>query len=259
MTELSVSILGYEPKLEENVDNIFKIIKQGVNTIHIDIMRKKFIKDKNTFVYNSLKRIYDEFSDYITCFDYHIMSYNPHSMIKIIKKIIPKEKRINHYITIPIEAYRSESLGKYYDKEKDLLNTEYDAVNKQLGVQISKTLKSIQKSGFKSGISLEPNTSIDNLTDNILLSTDLILIMSVSSGKGGQDYIQKITEKIEKVGELKKFYPNIKLSVDGGIKKETINYPIMAGADFVVIGSAITKEQDLEKVTNEFLDMLRYK
>ncbi|MCM1160451.1 MAG: ribulose-phosphate 3-epimerase [Roseburia sp.] len=104
---------------------------------------------------------------------------------------------------------------------------------------VKETIEKIRGYGKKAGISLNPDTPISAIEPYLAL-VDLILVMSVNPGFGGQKYIEGSTEKI---AQLRKLVDERKLgaviSVDGGIKKENVQKVLVAGADVVVAGSAV--------------------
>src|SRR6185295_12520054 len=94
-------------------------------------------------------------------------------------------------------------------------------------------LAEIKKMGFKTGIAINPDTSINVLKD---ISADQYLIMGVVPGKQGQSFI---ADTINRVAELRKLLPNAIIEVDGGINMGNIKQVAQAGTDLIVAGSAI--------------------
>ena len=104
---------------------------------------------------------------------------------------------------------------------------------------VAQTLAKIRSLGAKPGISLRPKTNVSAL-EPYLKSVDLILVMTVEPGFGGQEFMP---EMLEKVRALRSRFSGL-ISVDGGINLETGRKAALAGADVFVAGSAIFKEQD---------------
>lgn len=107
----------------------------------------------------------------------------------------------------------------------------------------------IKSKNIKAGISIKPNTSIDEIKDYLDL-VDLVLVMSVEPGYGGQKYLDSATHKIN---ELKAYNGKFKIEVDGGINDETIKN--VTSCDMVVVGSYITNgdyETQIKKIKNNF-------
>lgn len=90
----------------------------------------------------------------------------------------------------------------------------------------------------KAGISIKPKTSVDKI-ENYLSKVDLVLVMTVEPGYGGQKIIPECVEKVSELVELRRKHNlNFKISVDGGVNENTIQSVIDAGADVIVSGSA---------------------
>ena len=110
-------------------------------------------------------------------------------------------------------------------------------VHKEVCGHLDKTLSSIKNTGCKAGISINPGTDISGL-EYVLDKIDLILVMSVNPGFGGQKFINSSIQKIEKIKELVKNF-NIDIEVDGGIDDKTSTLVKNAGANILVSGSFI--------------------
>lgn len=120
---------------------------------------------------------------------------------------------------------------------------------------IKETIKDIHDRGLKAGLSIKPNTPVETLRP-YLDDLDLILIMSVEPGFGGQKYIETSTEKIKETRKLiNESGRDIRLSVDGGIKLDNVSMVLEAGADTIVAGSSIYKG-DIEKNIKDFKNLL---
>ncbi len=104
---------------------------------------------------------------------------------------------------------------------------------------LDRTVHAILEAGCKAGVVLNPSTSLHAL-DYILQDIDMVLLMSVNPGFGGQSYIPKITEKIRALRRLidEKNLP-VDIEVDGGIKTDNLETVLEAGANVIVAGSAI--------------------
>lgn len=104
---------------------------------------------------------------------------------------------------------------------------------------LHRTIQKIKSLGVKAGVSLNPATSISTLED-ILPELDMVLIMSVNPGFGGQSYIDGCTDKIRRLKQMiDERGLNIDIQVDGGIKADNVAVVLEAGANIVVAGSAI--------------------
>ncbi len=114
-------------------------------------------------------------------------------------------------------------------------------VHPEAGPHVHRTLQLIRSFGKKPGVVLNPGTPIDAV-DNVLDLVDLILIMSVNPGFGGQSFITSQLKKIEAAANrIAKSGRTIALEVDGGITPETAKQAINAGADVLVAGTAVFK------------------
>lgn len=104
---------------------------------------------------------------------------------------------------------------------------------------LDSTLRHIREAGMKAGVAINPATPL-SAVEEILGLVDMVLIMTVNPGFGGQKYIPYTTEKIRRLKEmLKERNLNIDVQVDGGISKDTMNEVLDAGANILVMGSAI--------------------
>ena len=138
-----------------------------------------------------------------------------------------------HLMISPVHKY----IKSYAQAGADIITIHPEATN-----NLSKSIKEIKRFKKKVGISLNPNSSI-NLITKYLDKIDLVLIMSVYPGFGGQKFMPKVLSKIEKLKKLKEKY-NFKfdIEVDGGINFSNSKSVIMAGANILVSGTTIFKE-----------------
>ena len=105
------------------------------------------------------------------------------------------------------------------------------------------TISLIKNKGKKVGVSVNPDTDIPD--KSLLKDVDLVLVMSVNPGFGGQKYIEAVNKKIENL--LKIRYENdlgFEIQVDGGINKDNINNVVKSGADIIVVGNAVFGAED---------------
>ena len=117
-------------------------------------------------------------------------------------------------------------------------------VHQEATPHLHRTIQQIHDLGIKAGVSINPSTSVRTL-DEIISDVDLILVMSVNPGFGGQSYIHSCTNKIRKVREmLDDRGVSADLEVDGGVNVDTVNEVISAGANAFVAGSAIFNDKN---------------
>lgn len=128
----------------------------------------------------------------------------------------------------------------YIDKMSDLSNIEYITIHLEIERDIKKILTQIKLYGFKAGLSIKPNTNI-NLLLPYLDYIDLLLVMTVEPGYGGQSFLPSSSKRLEEIKKITREY-NIKLEVDGGINNITIKK--VPQADIAVVGSYITNSDD---------------
>lgn len=128
----------------------------------------------------------------------------------------------------------------YIDKMSDLSNIEYITIHLEIERDIKKILTQIKLYGFKAGLSIKPNTDI-NLLLPYLDYIDLLLVMTVEPGYGGQSFLPSSSKRLEEIKKITREY-NIKLEVDGGINNITIKK--VPQADIAVVGSYITNSYD---------------
>jgi ribulose-phosphate 3-epimerase len=134
---------------------------------------------------------------------------------------------------------------------KDFANAGADIItfHPEATTDVSKTIKLIRDQNKKVGISLKPKSKID-LIQNYLKEIDLVLIMSVEPGFGGQKFMPEVLEKTKTVRDLiNKQNLNVDVEIDGGINFENCSKAKKAGANILVSGSTVFKENkgDLKK------------
>ena len=124
---------------------------------------------------------------------------------------------------------------------------------------LDRTLEAIRSKGIKAGVALCPATPL-NVLDYVWNKMDMVLLMTVNPGFGGQKYIPEMTEKIAKLrAEIGKRGLDIDIEVDGGINDRTIRTVLDAGANVCVAGSAVFGENIGENVKKYLAVMAEYK
>ena len=109
---------------------------------------------------------------------------------------------------------------------------------------LHRSLQKIKSSGMKAGVALNPHTPITNLTD-IIKEIDLVCLMSVNPGFGGQSFIENTFEKVKELKELiEKSNTTCLIEIDGGVTNENSTKLIKCGADVLVAGNYIFKASD---------------
>ncbi|MBR5314300.1 MAG: ribulose-phosphate 3-epimerase [Clostridia bacterium] len=112
---------------------------------------------------------------------------------------------------------------------------------------VSEVLDKIHSLGIKTGLSIKPNTPVKDIAP-YMDKVDMLLIMSVEPGFGGQSFIPASLDKIREAREL---YPTLDIEVDGGINADNINEVVKAGANIIVAGSAVFGKEDVKKAIAE--------
>ena len=182
------------------LDDIKKFEKSGVDMLHLDVMDGQFVPEI-TYGQPVIRSIRKLTS---LPFDVHLMVENPELQIESFAKCGAD------WITFHLEA----------------------------GVHAHRIVQHIHELGKKAGVSIVPSTPISAL-EELLEYVDIILVMTVNPGYGGQTLIPSCVRKIQELKRIReeKGY-NFKISVDGGVNSETLKTVAEAGADIIVSGSA---------------------
>lgn len=135
-------------------------------------------------------------------------------------------------------------------------NTEYITVHAEACTHINRTLQHIKSKGVKAGVALNPGTPLSVL-DYVLEDADMILVMSVNPGFGGQKFIPPVLRKASELVKLREERNlDFEIEIDGGANLDNLKQITDAGVSIVVAGSSVFKADDIEKRTAEFTDML---
>lgn len=193
-----------------------EIKKAGVKNLHLDVMDGNFVPN---------------------------ISYGP----KIISDI---KKGTDFILDAHLMINEPENLIEEFSKA----GSDYITIHPESTIHLHRQISLIKSFGKKAGVSLNPSTPLSYL-DYVIDDIDLILIMSVNPGFGGQSFIPKILDKIKETKELIGDR-DIILEVDGGVKLDNLKDIIDAGADMVVVGSAVFDGKDPRKNAEEFLEIL---
>lgn len=185
--------------------------KTNIDYIHLDIMDNEFVNNE-TLDFNTLRNYFYNNKKKL---DIHLMVNNVKLYTDIYSLLKPE------YITFHIEVGNTLELINYIKNKK-----------------------------IKVGLAINPNTSIE-LLKPFIDKIDLILIMSVQPGKGGQEFIENTLEKVK---EIRKNNKDINISIDGGMNNITIKKSKEAGISMCVVGSYITNNNMIDKI-NEIKDI----
>lgn len=124
-------------------------------------------------------------------------------------------------------------------------NIEYITIHYEINKNIDNIIKIIKNKGYKAGLAIKPNTSIEEI-NKYINKIDMLLIMSVEPGFGGQAFIPNT---IEKINQVKKINQDLTIEVDGGINDKTIK-KINNISNIAVVGSYIINQNDYNKAIN---------
>ena len=197
----------------ENKNKMVNLLNEtNISYIHIDVMDGKFVSQT---------------------------SLPPEEIIEL-SNISDKKLDVHLMVEDPIS---------YIEQIKKLKNIEYITIHLEINKNIKDILSKIKSYGYKTGLSIKPNTDVNALIP-YLEDLDLILLMTVEPGLGGQPFIES---SIKKIQELKKIInnTNIKIEVDGGINNETIKE--VKDSNIAVVGSYITKNENPTEAINNLL------
>lgn len=160
---------------------------------------------------------------------------------------IPVIRAINKYATKPLDVHLmivkpDHYISTFKKAGADILTVHYEACP-----HLHRTLQAIKAEGMKAGVSLNPHTPI-NLLKDVINDIDVVLIMSVNPGFGGQSFIENTYQKVKELRELitaKK--SNAMIEIDGGVNLETGAKLLESGADALVAGSFVFRSDNPEK------------
>jgi len=157
---------------------------------------------------------------------------------------------LRKHTRLPIDAHLMVMHPETMIEEFARAGADYITIHQESTVHVHRVLSSIIKMGKKAGISIVPSTPASMLLD-ILYMVDIVLVMTVNPGFGGQTLIEECLRKIEYLSEMKKRlgYKYL-IQVDGGINSDTRERVVRAGAEVLVAGSAVFKAKRPELEIN---------
>ena len=197
---------------------IEQITKDGADVLHLDVMDGSFVKNISFG-----PKFIQEVRPYSKAtFDAHLMIVNPWNYIK-----------------------------QFANAGADIITVHYEAC----GDRLKETLLAIKDLGVKCGAVINPDTPVEKVADVIELC-DMLLLMSVYPGFGGQKFIPDVLPKIAEARKLiDSTGKDIDLEIDGGITKENVRLVKDAGANVIVAGSTVFNQIDRAKIIRELRDL----
>jgi ribulose-phosphate 3-epimerase len=194
-------------------EQIQELTKAGADYIHVDVMDGHFVPN---------------------------ITIGP-LVVKSVKKLT----------TVPLDVHLMIENPMKYIKEFSDAGADIITVHIEAESHIHRAVDMIKNLGCKAGVSLNPSTSLAML-DEILSEIDLVLVMSVNPGFGGQKFIDGSINKIKRLRKIiddRKI--NVEIEVDGGITAENVNTVVKAGADVIVAGYAIFSKPNITEAIKE--------
>jgi ribulose-phosphate 3-epimerase len=153
-----------------------------------------------------------------------------------------------HLMIVEPERY----IEAFADAGADVLTVHAEATP-----HLQRVVARVRELGKKAGVSLNPSTSLSAI-EWVLTDIDMVLLMSVNPGFGGQEYLPSMTGKIELLrSQLVRSGLPVDIEVDGGIKTDNVAEVVRAGANVIVSGSGIFKTKDYGKTISEMRDNIR--
>ena len=190
-------------------EQVNEIEKAGAHLIHVDVMDGHFVPNI-TFGAPVMKSLLGKTG---IPFDVHLMIENP-------------DMYIADFVTE---------------------NTEYITVHQEACIHLHRTIQNIRSHGVKAGVSINPATPVC-MVEEVLSDVDMVLVMSVNPGFGGQKFIPSALDKIRTLDSIRK-QKNLDfvIEIDGGAGTDNIDEILAAGTDIVVAGSSVFKKGDIDK------------
>lgn len=155
-------------------------------------------------------------------------------VVKSLQKVAQKPLDV-HLMIVEPDRY----ITDFAKAGADVLTVHFEACT-----HLHRSLSAIKQEGMKAGVALNPHTPVSMIQD-VLGEVDLVLIMSVNPGFGGQKFIENTYKKVETLAEMReKAGANFEIEIDGGVNLENYKTLIQAGADVLVAGSTVFKSDN---------------
>lgn len=176
--------------------------------------------------------------------DWHHLDIMDGVFVPNISYGMPVVKVIAEHATKPLDVHLMIVDPDRYIKTFATLGAHVLTVHYEACTHLHRTLQAIKAEGMKAGVALNPHTNI-NLLEDTINDIDLVCMMSVNPGFGGQSFIENTYEKVRSLRELiQKKGANTLIEIDGGVTDANAKNLVSAGADVLVAGSYVFKSQD---------------
>ena len=164
----------------------------------------------------------------------------------------PVMKCLNGKTGLPYDVHLMIENPDKYIEDFVTPQTEYITVHQEACTHLHRTVQNIKSKGVKAGVSINPATPVSTL-ECIHPDVDLVLIMSVNPGFGGQKFIEGTLDKVRELAEIKRAKNlNFVIEIDGGITLDNIKEVMDAGVEMAVAGSAVFKAEDVVQRVRDF-------
>lgn len=164
----------------------------------------------------------------------------------------PVIKKLRAVTNIPFDVHLMIDRPERYIKDFVDAGADLITVHEEATIHLHRAIQEIKSHGIMAGVSLNPATPLENI-EYILEDIDLVLIMTVNPGFGGQSFIESMKDKIKKLRKIiDERGLNIIIEVDGGVKLENAREILDCGANLLVAGSDIFSAEDIEDRTRQF-------
>lgn len=157
---------------------------------------------------------------------------------------------------VPLDVHLMIEEPDRYLKDFVAAGADYLTVHVETSVHLHRAIQWIKESGVKAGVSINPATPVWAL-DHILHDVDMVVVMAVNPGFGGQHFISHCAEKVKTLKKIiRESSSNVLIEVDGGVKPENARLIADAGADILVMGSAFYGSKDYVELTKKLRETL---